>query len=176
MEHASGAPRHGRDGRTVWSTYNRAKSWVVTDLTRLGRSTADLSDIVTVLGRRGIGFRSLAELWLDTTSARGKLTFDMFAFLAEYERSRLSERTNAGGAAAKARGRLGGRPPAMTAAKLEAARDLRHQGKKLQEIAEILSVSMSTVTRALGPRTSRPGPGSEAIVSQRRLRQSCTRQ
>ncbi|WP_326950738.1 recombinase family protein [Arthrobacter sp. Leaf337] len=58
---------------------------VVTDLTRLGGSTADLSDIVTVLGRRGIGFRSLAEPWLDTTSAYGKLIFDMFASLAEYE-------------------------------------------------------------------------------------------
>lgn len=129
---------------------------VVSDLTRLGRSTADLSDIVTVLGQRGIGFRSLAEPWLDTTSAHGKLIFDMFASLAEYERSRLSERTKAGLAAARARGRLGGRPPSMTPAKLETARDLRRRGKKLQEIAETLSVSMSTLTRALGPRTGKP--------------------
>lgn len=77
---------------------------VVADLTRLGRSTADLSDIVTVLGRRGIAFRSLAEPWLDTTNAHGKLIFDMFASLAEYERSRLSERTRAGLTAAKAGG------------------------------------------------------------------------
>lgn len=82
---------------------------VVTDLTRLGRSTADLSDIVTVLGRRGIGFRFLAKPRLDTASAHGKLIFDMFASLAEYERSRLSERTKAGMAAAKARSRLGHR-------------------------------------------------------------------
>lgn len=102
----------------------------VIDLTRLGRSNADLSDIVTVLGRRGIGFRPLAEPWQDTTSAQGKLIFDMFASLAEYERSRLSERTKAGLAAAKARGRLGGRPPAMTAAKLAAAKELRSQGKQ----------------------------------------------
>ncbi|GGH97618.1 recombinase family protein [Arthrobacter liuii] len=106
------------------------------------------------MGHRGIGFRSLAEPWLDTTSAHGKLIFDMFASLAEYERSRLSERTRAGLAAAKARGRLGGRPPAMTPAKLEAAKDLRRQGRKLHEIAETLSVSMSTLTRALGPRTA----------------------
>ena len=131
---------------------------VVTDLTRLGRSTADLSDIVTVLGRRGIGFRSLAEPWLDTTSAHGKLIFDMFASLAEYDRSRFSYRTRAGRAAANARGRLGGRPPAMTPAKLETAKDLRRQGKKLQEIAETISVSMSTLTRALGPRTSKQAP------------------
>lgn len=129
-----------------------------------GRSTADRSDIVTVLGRRGIGFRSLAEPWLDTTSAHGKLIFDMFASLAEYERSRLSERRRAGLAAAKARDRLGVRRPAMTAAKLEAARDLRRQGKNLQEIAESLSVSMSTLTGALGPRTGKSAPEPEAIV------------
>ena len=86
---------------------------MVADLTRLGRSTADLADIVTVLGQRGIGFRSLAEPWLDTTSAHGRLIFDMFASLAEYERSRLSERTKAGLA--------GRRPRTMTEGKLETA-------------------------------------------------------
>ena len=105
---------------------------VENDLTMLGRSTADLSYIVTVLGQRGIGFRSLAEPWLDTTSAHGKLIFDMFASLAEYERSRLSERTRAGLAAAKARGRLGGRPRTMAPQKLEAAVQLRSQGKTLK--------------------------------------------
>jgi DNA invertase Pin-like site-specific DNA recombinase len=65
---------------------------VVTDLTRLGRSTADLSDIVTVPGQRGTGLRSQAEPWLETTSAQWKLIFDIFASLAEYERSRLYER------------------------------------------------------------------------------------
>ena len=117
--------------------------------TRRAGSTADLADIVTVLGQRGIGFRSLAEPWLDTTSAHGKLIFDMFASLAEYERSRLSERTKAGLAAAKARGRLGGRPRTMTPSKTEAARQLRSQGKTLKETAQILSVSVSSLTRAL---------------------------
>jgi DNA invertase Pin-like site-specific DNA recombinase len=88
----------------------------------------------------------------------------MFASLAEYERSRLSERMRAGLAAAKARGRLGGRPPAMTAAKLAAAKDLRRHGKKLQEIADTLSVSMSTLTRSLGPRTGKPAAESQALV------------
>ena len=97
----------------------------VADLTRLGRSTADLADIVTVLGQRGIGFCSLAEPWPDTTSTHGKLIFDMFASLAEYERSRLSERTKAGLAAGRVRGLLGGRPRTMTSAKTEAARQLR---------------------------------------------------
>lgn len=75
----------------------------------------------------------------------------MFASLAEYERSRLSERTKAGLAAAKARGLLGGRPRTMTPSKIEAARQLRSQGKTLNETAQILSVSVSSVTRALSP-------------------------
>lgn len=164
MEHASGATQARARWQDCLEHLQPGNILVVTDLTRLGRSTADLSDIVTVLGRRGIGFRSLAEPWLDTTSAHGKLIFDMFASLAEYERSRLSERTRAGLAAAKARGRRGGRPPVMTAAKLETAKDLRRQGKKLQEIAETLSVSMSTLTRALGPRTGKSAPEHEPVV------------
>ena len=130
----------------------KANVLMVADLTRLGRSTADLADIVTVLGGRGIGFRSLAEPWLDTTSAHGRLIFDMFASLAEYERSRLSERTKAGLAAAKARGRLGGRPRTMTDWKLETARQLRSEGHTLKETAQRLSVSVSSLTRALNQR------------------------
>ncbi|MBT2521846.1 recombinase family protein [Arthrobacter sp. ISL-28] len=121
------------------------------DLTRLGRSTADLADIVTVLDQRGRGFRSLTESLLDTTSAHGKLIFDMFASLAEYERSRLSERTKAGLAAAKASGRLGNLPRSMTPGKLETARQLRSEGNTLKKTAERLSVSVSSLTRALRP-------------------------
>ena len=100
-------PGRRRPGRDGWNAdYPQPGNvLMVADLTRLGRSTADLADIETVLGQRGIGFRSMAEPWLDTTSAHGKLIFDMFASLAEYERSRLSERTKAELAAAKARGR-----------------------------------------------------------------------
>ncbi|WP_350224170.1 recombinase family protein [Pseudarthrobacter sp. fls2-241-R2A-127] len=149
QEYASGATQARTRWRECLDYLQPGNVLTVADLTRLGRSTSDLADIVTVLGQRGIGFRSLAEPWLDTTSAHGKLIFDMFASLAEYERSRLSERTKAGLAAAKARGRLGGRPRTMTPAKTEAARQLRSQGKTLKETAQILSVSVSSLTRAL---------------------------
>lgn len=162
QEYASGATQ----ARTRWKEcldyLQPGNLLAVTDLTRLGRSTADLADIVTVLGERGIGFRSLAEPWLDTTSAHGKLIFDMFASLAEYERSRLSERTKAGLAAAKARGRLGGRPRIMTPSKTEAARQLRSQGKTLKETAQILSVSVSSLTRALSRPETIPETVSQA--------------
>jgi DNA invertase Pin-like site-specific DNA recombinase len=104
QEYASGATQARARWKECLDHLQPGDILTVADLTRLGRSTADLADIVTVLGQRGIGFRSLAEPWLDTTSAHGKLIFDMFASLAEYERSRLSERTKAGLAAAKARG------------------------------------------------------------------------
>ena len=152
QDHASGATQARAGWQECLGYLQPGNVLMVADLTRLGRSTSDLADIVTVLGQRGIGFRSLAEPWLDTTSAHGKLIFDMFASLAEYERSRLSERTKAGLAAAKARGRLGGRPAVMTPGKLETAWQLRRDGKTLQETADRLGVSVSSLTRALSPK------------------------
>jgi DNA invertase Pin-like site-specific DNA recombinase len=152
QEYASGATQARARWMECLDHLQPGNVLMVADLTRLGRSTADLADIVTVLGQRGIGFRSLAEPWLDTTSAHGKLIFDMFASLAEYERSRLSERTKAGLAAAKARGRLGGRPRTMTEGKLETALQLRNEGHTLKETAQRLSVSVSSLTRALSQR------------------------
>ena len=78
MEHASGATQARARWQDCLEHLQPGNILVVADLTRLGRGAADLSDIVTALGRRGIDFRSLAEPWLDTTSAHGKLIFDMF--------------------------------------------------------------------------------------------------
>ena len=89
---------------------------VVWKLDRLGRSLRHLVDTVTGLAERGIGFRSLQEA-IDTTTPGGKLVFHVFAALAEFERDLIRERTAAGLAAARARGRHGGRPSVMTAHK-----------------------------------------------------------
>ena len=78
-------------------------------LDRLGRTLHELVAIVADLERRGIGFRSLRES-IDTTGASGRLVFHLFCSLAEFERDVIRERTNAGLAAARARGRLGVRP------------------------------------------------------------------
>ena len=94
---------------------------VVWKLDRLARSLKQLIETVEEFGARGIGLRSLTEA-IDTTTAGGKLVFHIFAALAEFERGVIRERTLAGLQAARARGRTGGRPPALKAKDLAAAK------------------------------------------------------
>jgi DNA invertase Pin-like site-specific DNA recombinase len=124
---------------------------VVWRLDRLGRSLKHLIQIVEDLAERGIGFRSLTE-GMDTTTSGGKLVFSIFDALAEFERALIRERTMAGLTAARARGRVGGRPPVMTPEKIKVARQL-YMTKELtvEEIAKTIGVSRKTVYRHLGP-------------------------
>jgi DNA invertase Pin-like site-specific DNA recombinase len=115
---------------------------------RLGRSVADLTAIVNDLGTRGIQLRSLTES-IDTTTVGGELVFHIFAAVAQIERRLISERTRAGLAAARARGRAGGRPTVMTADRLIAAQAMRAQGMTLVQIATTLGVGRSSLVRAL---------------------------
>src|SRR5512147_2967937 len=89
---------------------------VVWRLDRLGRSLPHLIETITGLNNRGIGFKSITES-IDTTTSGGKLIFHIFGALAEFERDLIKERTQAGLTAARARGRLGGRPKALTPAR-----------------------------------------------------------
>ncbi len=93
---------------------------IVWKLDRLARSMKPLIETVETLRLRGIGFRSQTEA-LDTTTAQGRLVFHMFGELAEFERSLIRERTQAGLAAARRAGRTGGRPPKLTDDDIEAA-------------------------------------------------------
>jgi len=121
---------------------------VVTRLDRLGRSLPDLLGLVEDLAARDVGLRSLAEQ-IDTTSATGRLVLHVFGALAEFERALMYERTMAGLAAARARGRIGGRPRALTGARLAHARQLAGTGTPVREIAAILGVARSTVYSSL---------------------------
>ena len=121
---------------------------VVTRLDRLGRSLPDLLGLVEDLAARDVGLRSLTEQ-IDTTSATGRLVLHVFAALAEFERALMHERTMAGLAAARARGRIGGRPRALTGARLAHARRLADTGTPVREIAVILGVARSTVYSSL---------------------------
>ena len=123
---------------------------VVWKLDRLGRSLRHLVDTVTGLAEREIGFRSLQES-IDTTTPGGKLVFHVFAALAEFERDLIRERTSAGLAAARARGRRGGRPSVMTAHKVRVAQQMYRSGQyTVAAIATTLGVSRASVYRHLG--------------------------
>ena len=113
---------------------------------RLSRSLAHLIETVQELERRGIGFRSLTEA-IDTTTPGGRLTYNLFASLAEFERSILRERTRAGLQAARQRGRLGGRPKSLTDEKADAARRLLESGTPVKDVAAALGVSSPTIYR-----------------------------
>ena len=98
-------------------------TFVVWRLDRLGRSLRHLIDTVTDFQERGIGFKSLQES-IDTTTSGGKLVFHIFGALAEFEREIIRERTKAGLTAARARGKSGGRPKALTDKQVEMLRHL----------------------------------------------------
>lgn len=130
---------HMRDGDTL----------VVWRLDRLARSLTDLIALARQLDEHGVGLRSLREQ-IDTGTPGGRLIFHVFGALAEFEADLIRERTNAGLAAARARGRRGGRKPVMTATKIAAARQM-HDSREhtAQEIAAALGVSRASVYRAL---------------------------
>ena len=118
---------------------------IVWKLDRLARSMKQLIETVETLRVRGIGFRSLTEA-LDTTTAQGRLVFHMFGALAEFERQLIQERTQAGLRAARARGRVGGRPKVLAPGKRQRAVQL-YQAKQLtvKEICEMMGISKPTL-------------------------------
>ena len=118
-------------------------------LDRLGRSIRHLIDQMADLQDRGVAFRSLQEN-IDTSSSGGKLIFHIFASLAEFERDLVRERTHAGLQAARARGKVGGRPRLLSGDKLRTAQKLYEQQEMtVAQIGEVLGVSRTTVYRAL---------------------------
>src|SRR3954454_6338485 len=120
---------------------------VVWRLDRLGRSLAHLIETIRQLQDRGVGFRSLQEQ-IDTTTSGGKLVFHVFGALAEFERDLIRERTHAGLVAARARGRLFGRPKALSPRKVEQLRTLaKDERTTAREICQTLGISRATYYR-----------------------------
>ncbi|NTV48122.1 MAG: recombinase family protein [Geobacteraceae bacterium] len=125
---------------------------MVWKLDRLGRNLAHLVTTVHNLDELGIGFKVLTGVPIDTTTPSGKLAFAIFAALAEFERELIRERTVAGLAAARARGRIGGAPYKMTPAKLRLA--MAAMGKpetKIAELCQELGMTRQTLYRHVAP-------------------------
>lgn len=123
---------------------------VVWRLDRLGRSLPDLVRIVTELEQKGVAFESLTER-IETRSASGKLIFHVFAALAEFERNLIRERTKAGLAAARVRGRVGGRKPKLDAKQIRQIKTLlRDRNTSVTELAKDYGVSRTTIYKHCG--------------------------
>ncbi|MGD9896066.1 MAG: recombinase family protein [Candidatus Methylacidiphilaceae bacterium] len=128
---------------------------VVWKLDRLGRDLRHLINTVHDLTGRGIGLKVLTGhgAAIDTTTAAGKLVFGIFAALAEFERELIAERTRAGLASARARGRKGGRPFKMTAAKLRLAMAAMGQPEtKIRDLCRELGITRQTLYRHISPK------------------------
>lgn len=150
----SGSLEHRPEFDKLLDQLRPGDTLVVWRLDRLGRSIRHLIDQLHALAERGVGFRSLQET-IDTTSPGGRLIFHVFAALAEFERDLIKERTNAGLAAARARGRTGGRPPRLSPDQVRTAQRLyEQQDMTVAQIGNVLGVSRTTVYRSLARQTA----------------------
>src|SRR3954466_13390359 len=154
-EDSSSGKRDDRPGLAAClKALRQGDTLVVWKLDRLGRDLRHLVNTVHDLTNRGVGFKVLSGhgASIDTTSPSGKLVFGIFAALAEFERELIVERTKAGLLAARARGRRGGRPYKMTAAKLRLAQAAMADPETgVGELCRELGVTRQTLYRHVGP-------------------------
>jgi DNA invertase Pin-like site-specific DNA recombinase len=160
---ASGAKAERKGLQDALDNLREGDVLVVWRLDRLGRTLKQLIELINNLNDRNIGFKSLTEN-IDTTTSGGKLIFHIFGALAEFEREVIKERTNAGLTAARARGRLGGRP------KTKALNDSKKRERlyslydsrqyPVKDICEMMGISRGTLYRYLGEREGVAGGGS----------------
>jgi DNA invertase Pin-like site-specific DNA recombinase len=120
---------------------------LVTRLDRLARSTRDLLNALAAINNKEAGFRSLGDVWADTTTAHGRLMLAVLGGLAEFERELIRTRTGEGRARAKARGQSLGRPHKLTTHQRQEALARRTNGEPVREIARTYNVSAATISR-----------------------------
>lgn len=125
---------------------------VITELTRLGRSTKDLLSIIEKIHACGASIRSLRETWLDTTTPHGNLLLTIFAGLSQFERDLTLQRTKEGLAAARARGRKGGRPKVNGDNLTTALKMYDSKAHTIAEITKTTGISRATLYRAIQDR------------------------
>lgn len=170
QESASGKFRERPELMACMRSMRTGDTLVVWKLDRLARSLKDLVEIVHDLNQRGVGFRSLTEP-IDTTSTGGRLVFHIFGALAEFEHSLIRERTIAGLAAARARGRKGGRKPVLSKADIrKAVAMLSDPAITKAEVARHFQVSRVTLNAALAREAPPRAVGGERYETLKRAR------
>lgn len=147
-EKMSGAKKQRPELDNLLKTLSPGDTIVIESLSRLGRSVKNLSELMEIFNRDNIRLVSLKET-IDTTSSTGRLLFTILSSLAQFERDVLLERTNEGLAAARARGRVGGRPKTNETAVKKAVALYKTKQYSLQEVTDITGVSKSTLYRAV---------------------------
>jgi DNA invertase Pin-like site-specific DNA recombinase len=172
-DHASGR-RDDRPGlASCLKALRDGDTLVVWKLDRLGRNLHHLVNTVHDLAARGIGLKVLTGQGaaIDTTTPAGKLVFGIFAALAEFERELISERTTAGLATARARGRKGGRPYKMTPAKLRlATASMGQPDTKIADLCAELGITRQTLYRHVSPAGELRPDGLKLLVDSRKPR------
>lgn len=163
----SGAALNRPGLETVLSALQPGDALLIWKLDRLGRSNQHLLEIVSDLKARNVSFQSLSD-YIDTSNAMGKLAFHMLAAFAEFERNLISERTKAGMEAARLRGAMIGRQPALSAEQVESALALIKSGRAtIPSAARVLGVHRTTLWRALKARREEAQPERAELPSLR---------
>jgi len=126
---------------------------IISELTRLSRSTKDLFTLVEQIQAKGANIKSLKETWLDTTTPHGKLMFTIFAGLSQFEADLTAQRTREGLAAARARGRFGGRPKTNDKTTTTALKMYDSGQFTVDEVCKNSGIGKTTLYRLLGERT-----------------------
>ena len=168
QDHASGKKDDRPGLQNCLKALREGDTLIVWKLDRLGRDLRHLINIVHDLTSRNIGLKILTGhgAAIDTSTPAGKLVFDIFAALAEFEREMIKERTIAGLASARARGRKGGRPYKMTAAKLRLAMAaMGNVETKIGTLCEELGITKQTLYRHISPHGELRDDGKKLLVS-----------
>jgi len=152
QEKVSGKSKDRPELAKLFKILREGDTLIVWKLDRLGRSLRDLIELMTKLKEMGVTFKSLNDS-IDTSTATGRFTFNIFASLAEFEREMIRERTMSGLSAARARGRLGGRPKGLSKKNLNIALSIKvlydQKQKSMEEIAQMFGKSRTTCYRYL---------------------------
>ena len=145
QDFVSGGSTQNRPGLKEALAYlKKGDTLVVWKLDRLGRSLKDLIEIIENLKRTEIGLKSLTE-GMDTTTPQGELFFSIFGALAQFERALIKERVNAGLESSRKRGKIGGRPRAISDEKLEAIKKAIEDGMSIASVCRNFGVKRSTL-------------------------------